>query len=115
MHTTTLHSGSDEGPSWQAAGTAVTVQQFTGAVGPAVPVSTLILETFKLFFTAALLQLVVEQSNRYAVEVLGERASSWEDVADSEILAFLGFTILMALAHYWRRDPIFHLLRLPSG
>ncbi len=90
------------------------MQQFTRAVGPAVPNSTSILETFKLFFTAAWLRLLVEQTNRYAVEVLGERASSWEDVTDSEILAFLGFAILVginqlpALAHYWRRDPIFH-------
>ena len=55
----------------------------------------------------------MEQANLYATQVLGERATSWNDVDESDILAFLGFAILMgvnqlpALVHYWRKDPIF--------
>ena len=78
-----------------------------------IPVS--ILDTFKLFFTAALVTTVVEQTNLYAAQVLGEGAETgWTNVTESEIYAFLGMAILMgvnqlpALAHYWRKDPVFH-------
>ena len=44
---------------------------------------------------------------------MGEITStSWKDVTESDILAFLGFAILMgvnqlaAMVHYWRKDPI---------
>ena len=103
-----------EGPAWQSSAQPVTAQPFTAAVGPAIPVPASILETFQLFFTATLVNLVVEQTNLYASQVLGERASSWKDVTENDILAFLGFAILMgvnqlpALVHYWRKDPIFH-------
>lgn len=55
------------------------------------------------------------QTNLYASQVLGDRTdTSFKDVDESDILAFLGFAILMginqlpALLHYWWRDPIFH-------
>ena len=55
------------------------------------------------------------QINLYASQVLGDRAdTSFKDVDESNILAFLGFAIpvginqLPALVHYWWRDPIFH-------
>ncbi len=57
---------------------------------------------------------MVEQTNLYAAQVLGETAATrWTEVTDSDIRAFLGFAILMgvnqlpALVHYWRRNPIF--------
>ena len=78
-----------------------------------IPVS--ILETFKLFFTAALVTTMVEQTNLYAAQVLGDQTqTAWTNVTESDIYAFLGIAILMgvnqlpALAHYWREDPIFH-------
>jgi len=84
-------------------------------VGPAVSIPVSILETFKLFFTAALVTTVVEQTILYAVQVLRDQAeTSWINVTESDIYAFLGIAILMgvnqlpALAHYWRKDPIFH-------
>ena len=48
----------DEGPAWQRTAQPITVHPFTAPIGPAVPI---ILETFKLFFTTALVGLIVEQ------------------------------------------------------
>ena len=79
------------------------------------PVPPSILETFQLFFTSALVTLIVEQTNLYASQVLAESANSkWTAVTEDDIWAFLGFTILMginvlpALSHYWRKDKVFH-------
>ena len=79
------------------------------------PVPPSILETFQLFFTSALVTLIVEQTNLYASQVLAESANSkWTAVTEDDIWAFLGFTILMginvlpALSHYWRKDQVFH-------
>ena len=105
----------DEGPAWQKTVQPIAVHPFTAPVGPAVPISASILETFNLFFTTALVRLIVEQTNLYAAHALcgmSERAAtSWKDVTESDILAFLGFAILMgvnqlpAMVHYWRKDP----------
>ena len=57
----------------------MTVQVFTRTIGPAVPVSTSILERFQPFFATALVQMVVKEMNQYAVEVLGKQAVSWTD------------------------------------
>ena len=58
---------------------------------------------------------MVEQTNLYAAQVLGDQTqTSWTNVTEGDIYAFLGIAILMgvnqlpALAHYWRKDPIFH-------
>jgi len=57
---------------------------------------------------------VVEQTNLYASQVLNEQAATkWTDVTNADMLAFLGFSILMgvnklpALIHYWCKSPIF--------
>ncbi len=85
------------------------MEDFTAIVGPAVPLPPPILETFQLFFTSTLVSLIVDQTNTYAAQVLGEEASTkWSDVTGGDFLAFLGFVILMginplpALSHYWR-------------
>lgn len=100
---------------WQSTADTVHVEAFSAAVGPAIPLPATILETFQLFFTAAIVNLVVDQTNLYAAQVLGERvATTWVDVTENDILAFFGFAILMgvnqlpALVHYWRKNPIFH-------
>ena len=84
--------------------------EFTECVGPKVPISPSILETFKLFFTASLTTLVCQQTNLYALQMMGE---GWNNITAPELLAFVGFSILMginqlpAMAHYWRRNPYF--------
>ena len=44
----------------------VTVDSFTESVGPTVPVPSSPLEAFMLYFTQSLLQLIVDETNRYA-------------------------------------------------
>ena len=79
--------------------------------GPALLLPASILDTFKIFFTTALVKEIVAQTNRYAAQL--ERQSTWQDVTETDIWAFLGFMILMgvnqlpALIHYWRKSPIF--------
>ena len=83
----------DEGPAWQKTAQPIAVHPFTAPVGPVVPISASIWETFKLFFTTALVGFIVEQTNLYAAHALcgmSERAAtSWKDVTESDILAFL--------------------------
>ena len=59
--------------------------------------------------------MVVEQSNAYAEEVMGEeRYLTWVKVMKEELKAYLGFCILMginrlpALDDYWSTDPTLH-------
>lgn len=53
---------------------------------------------FQLFFTASLVDFVVEQTNLYASQVLNEQAATkWMDVTEADILAFLGFATLMGV------------------
>lgn len=91
----------------------VTVEVFSEPVGPAVPVTTSILNNFRLFFTMTVLSTIVEQTNIYARQILGESVNKWVDVTEEEILAILGFTILMginqlpSLYDYWRKDHVF--------
>ena len=100
---------------WSSTLHPVTIDPFTSPVGPTVPISASPLEVFELFFSSDLLEEIVDQSNRYANQVLGdEEFSKWRRVTVEELKAFLGFHILMAINHlpsvddYWRRDPLLH-------
>ena len=105
----------DDALKWKDSDEAVHVECFTAPVGPAVPVPASILETFQLFFTSALVTLIVEQTNLYTSHVLeGSANTKWTVVTENDIWAFLGFTILMgmnvlpAMSDYWRKDQVFH-------
>ncbi len=59
--------------------------------------------------------MIVEQTNLYATQVMGEeRYATWEAVHTEEIWAYFGFMILMginwlpALSDYWRKDSTYH-------
>ena len=70
---------SDTLPCWSAALNPVTIPPFTSPVGPKVSIPESPSDTFQLMFTPALLDSMVEQSNMYAKEVMGEeKFSSWE-------------------------------------
>ena len=91
------------------------VRPFNRLVSPAVALSACILEIFKLFFTPALIDLIVEQTNLYAQQVMNDaQYAKWENVNAEEIWAYMGFMILMginhlpALADYWKMDPTYH-------
>lgn len=96
--------------NWTTNSQVVVVEPFTEPVRPNTTVTPSVLETFKLFFTATFTSLIAQQTNLYARQVIGDK---WSCVTDQEVLAFIGFSILMginqlpALTDYWRRDPYF--------
>ena len=92
----------------------MTVEPFTEEVGSRVPLSTRILEIFQLFFTTTLIDLIVEQTNRYASQVMDPtHYEKWTKVTAEEILAYFGFMLLMGINHlpsladYWKLDPTY--------
>ena len=83
-------------------------------VGPTVPVPDQYRDVFKLFFTDELMELIRDESNRYASQVMGSNFASWTPITTEELEAFFGFQLLMGLnpkpsvQDYWSTDPIFH-------
>ena len=95
----------------------IPVAAFVEPVGPTTILPPTVLGIFKLFFTTTLMATVVEQTNVYARQVLGDAAEGkWTDVTDADIWAFLGFALLMGINRlpqthlYWNKDPVFHYL-----
>ena len=91
------------------------VQPFTELTGPTTAIPCLISEVFQLFLSMGILQLIVDQTNLYASQVMApEKFAAWEQVTVPELKAYFGFMILMginklpALVDYWKVDPIFH-------
>ena len=55
-----------------------TIDSFAESVGPTVSVPSSPLEAFMLFFTQSLLQLIVDETNRYAETCMGgEKYAKW--------------------------------------
>ena len=109
-----LQHYSDPPTPWSADIHPVTVNTFVQPVGPSAILPPTILGIFQLFFSTALTATIVDQTNIYARQVLGENAEDqWTDVLADNIWAFLGFSILMginrlsSLCHYWSRDPTY--------
>ena len=50
---------------------SIKVEEFKQKPGPKVTIPGLVKEIFFLFFTTPLLELIVEESNRYAAECMG--------------------------------------------
>ena len=91
------------------------MEDFTGTAGPKVAISNEPLDLFSLFFTDAIIDLIVRETNRYAGQVLAAKGSSkqWKTTAE-EVRAYFGFCILMGmcklpeLRDYWSTDPRLH-------
>ena len=86
-----------------------TILPFTSSVGPTIPILESPLEVFKLFFTSTIIEEIVDQTNRYAEEVMGAEAYvSWKTILEEDIRAFIGFSILMGINQqssmddYWK-------------
>ena len=84
-------------------------------LGPTVTIPDTPLDVFRLFFSPELIEEVMEQTNRYAREVMGpERYAEWTEVTTQELEAFMGFNFLMGLnpkpsiPDYWSRNPTYH-------
>lgn len=61
------------------------------------------------------MESIVEESNRYAKQVMGEeKYQSWTPITVPELEAYFGFNILMgvvklpSLDDYWKKDPLLH-------
>ena len=86
---------------------------FTGSTqGPNLSLPNSPLENFHLFLR--LWDLIVEQTNKYACEVMGEdNYGKWVSVRSQEMEAFIGFSFLMGLnpkpsvEDYWKKNPVY--------
>ena len=72
------------------------------------------LAIFQLFYTPDVIEMIVEQSNNYAKEVMtAEKFAEWEKITVADYEAFIGFGIKMAINklpaihHYWSDDVTF--------
>lgn len=93
----------------------VYVNDFLEPVGPAVTVPSSPLQVFRLFFTSTIIQMILVETNRYALLRLGEeKFRQWDDITEEDLLAYFGIMIVMglvklpSLADYWQRDSLFH-------
>ena len=75
-------------------------------------------DVFQLFFDERLQAEIVQESNKYARQVMREEAyQKWSPITVKELRAFFGFSILMGINHLpaidddWSRDP--HLRYAP--
>ena len=107
------YTGDDELPSsWSADLKRVTTNSFTSRTGPTVSIPDSPQECFELFFSEDLQQKVVEETNRYARQTMGEdRYRTWRKITVDKLKAFFGFSILMGIDHlpsvddYWSKRP----------
>ena len=82
----------------------VYVRDFTEQTGPAVPVPSSPLQVFRLFFTPAILEYIVTETNRYARLDMGEeRYRKWDIITTEDLVAYFGIMIVMGM------------VRLPHG
>ena len=90
------------------------MQPFTITTGPRGIIPSLVKEVFFLIFTSSLLEHIVEETNRYAAECMGEKFNTWQHTTVDELCAYMGFMLLMGIVNlpsiydYWKRDEIFH-------
>ena len=93
----------------------VTIKEFTSSIGPTVEISESPIDIFELFFTKSLREEIVQESNRYGKQVMGDnRYSTWTPITVAELKAYFGFCILMgvnrlpSLDDYWSKDQRLH-------
>ncbi len=90
------------------------MKTFNQLAGPRVIIPRVVKEIFFLFFTSTVLEHIVEQSNKFAAECMGELFDTWQHITEDELCAYMGFMILMGIVHlpsiydYWKKDEIYH-------
>lgn len=90
------------------------MKSFEQHAGPRVMVPCSTVGAFFLFFTTTLLEYIVQQSNKYALECVGEKYKRWDKMTVKELKAFMGFMLLMGIVHlpsiadYWKKDEVCH-------
>ena len=105
---------------WSTHPSSVSVRPFTRHVGPTVLIPRSPLQIFLLIFTTTILQWIVDQTNLFASQCLGERFETRQQVTIDELKAYMGFMILMGLVKlpsipdYWKRDEVFNYESISS-
>ena len=106
---------------WSSIVDNIHITLFSELAGPKVPIPPSVLRIFSLFFTSALLQYIVDQSNKFALECMGEeKFSTWMKITVQELQAYMGFMVMMGLVKlpslkdYWKRDEMFHYSPIAS-
>ena len=106
---------SSENITWTDNLTSIRVEEFKQRPGPKLTIPGVVKEIFFLFFTPTLLELIVEESNRYAAECMGpEKYEKWAAITVEELCAYMGFMLLMGIVHlpsiddYWKNDAVYH-------
>ena len=101
--------------NWTEELTSIHIEDFNKTPGPKVAIPRSVKDIFFLFFTPTLLQLIVDQSNKYAAECMGqEKYDRWTEITVAELTAYMGFMLLMgvvqlpSLYDYWKNDDVYH-------
>ena len=72
--------------NWSSQLRGVDIPPFVEPVGPAIQLPPTVLGVFRLFFTTSLVATIIEQTNLYARQVLGDEADNkWADVTSEDI------------------------------
>ena len=97
------------------------LEDFTHPTGPTCVLPDSPIEIFRLFFTIELIQHIVDETNRYAYQCMGDELFiQWQKVSICELEAFFGFMMLMGLVKmpsirdYWKKDNVFHYIPIAS-
>ena len=84
--------------NWNEELSPITVTRFVEPVGPTTILPPTVLGVLRLFFTTMLVATIVQQTNLYAQQVIGDAADRrWTNVTANDIWAFLGFALLMGI------------------
>ena len=100
--------------SWSEDTHPVHLTTFVEPVGPSTILPPTNLGIFKLFFTTALIGAIVEQTNLYARQMLGEAGDQWKEVTAEDMQAFLGVSLMMglnkvpSLHQYWSQKDLYY-------
>ena len=101
---------------WSKVLKGITIHSF----GPQEVVPNSALGTFFLF-TQNLLEYIVQQINKFALDCMGEeKYETWDKINVDDLRAFMGFIILMGIVHlpsigdYWKKDEMCHCAPIAS-
>ena len=90
------------------------MEDFKEIPGLKVPLQGTAKDIFFPFFTPSPLELIVEQTNKFAAECIGqEKFEKWDQVI-IELCAYMGFMLLIGIVHlpslydYWKNDEVYH-------
>ena len=106
---------------WSSVTSPISVIPCTEPVGPNVPLRHTFLDIFHLLFTTSLLEVITQQTNLYAKQILSDSAfRKFNPITTNELKAYIGFMILMvinnlpSLYDYWKKDPVYNYAAVAS-